>query len=224
MIIAIDGPSGSGKSSTAKAVAQRLGFLYIDTGAMYRAVTVAALEEKVALDEASLDPMLDRVAIDLSHKEGQLHVALNGRDVTQAIRAPEITQNVSAVSAVRIVRERMVEAQRRIARNFVSQGGGVILDGRDIGTVVFPNADLKIFLQADPEERARRRQKELQAKGIETPLQELLEAMAERDRKDSSRAIAPLKAAEDALIIDTTSLTFEEQVVQVVNLTSKIGT
>lgn len=224
MIIAIDGPSGAGKSSTAKATAQRLGFLYIDTGAMYRAVTLAALGEQIPYDAPNLDALLDSYTVDLHHIDGQLHVILNDRDVTALIRSHEVTQNVSAVSAVRIVRERMVEAQRRIARNFVSQGGGVILDGRDIGTVVFPNADLKIFLNADAEERARRRQRELVEKGIETPFQDVLNAMVERDRKDSVRAIAPLKQAEDAIVIDTTGLSLDEQVEQVVRLAMQHGT
>lgn len=224
VIVAIDGPAGAGKSTTAKAVSERLGFLYIDTGAMYRAVTLAFLRQGTPIDEAEAEGVVSRCRIDLRHVQGKQHVFLNGKDVSAAIRTPEVTQQVSAVSALWVVRERMVEMQREIARTFVSQGGGVVLDGRDIGTVVFPNADVKIFLQADPEARAKRRLVDLHAKGGQQTLEDVLQAMKERDAKDSSRTIAPLKKADDALVIDTTHVTFEEQVEKVVAIVNAAGT
>ncbi len=212
--IAIDGPAASGKSTTAREVARRLGYIYIDTGAMYRAITRAALDAGVDMNDADA---LERVArsskITLEIKEGQQHTFLNGRDVSGEIRTPEIDRNITPVATHPGVRRIMVEQQRQLAQN-----GGVVMDGRDIGTVVLPEAELKIFMEASIEARARRRLKE-QANGDPSITLENIKAdLARRDHADSTRADGPLKKAPDAVVIDTSNMSIEEQVETIVQL------
>lgn len=208
IIIAIDGPAGSGKSTTARLVAQKLGYIYIDTGAMYRALTLKVLESNVdPSDEDSIVKLAENTKIELVYENGNLKVILDDRDVTDKIRSPEVTSLVSIVSAHPKVRDIMVKKQRELGKD-----GGVVIDGRDIGTVVFPNADLKIFMTADVKERAKRRQKELLSQGFKIEIEKLIKEIEERDKIDSNREISPLKKADDAIEIDTTNLTIEEQV------------
>ncbi|HWP23555.1 MAG TPA: (d)CMP kinase [Candidatus Binatia bacterium] len=206
MIIAIDGPSGAGKSTLAKRLAKELGFIYLDTGAIYRALALKVLRRGVDLaDDTRLAELLRQTKIDLQERDGQLAVLLDGTDVAGEIRTPAVSQMASKVSALRIVRERLLDLQRGIGRK-----GSVVAEGRDIGTVVFPEAEVKIFLQASAEERARRRWAELRAAGREVDLAETLREMAERDKRDSERDLAPLCAAEDAIIIDSSNMTADE--------------
>ena len=208
LIIAIDGPAGSGKSTTARLLAKRLGYAYLDTGAFYRALTLKVLENDISLEDgAGVLQLAEITKIDLQPQEDQNRIWLDGRDVTQMIREPGVTNAVAPIAANPKVRAIMVEKQRAIGRN-----GGVVMEGRDIGTVVFPNADLKIFMQASLEARARRRQEELAAMGMARDLETLTEEMAHRDQKDSTRHVAPLVQAADAVLLDTTNLTIEQQV------------
>jgi len=201
LIVAIDGPAGAGKSTVAKRLAKELGYAYIDTGAMYRAFAWKALREKVDLeDERELGRVLRETGIELEDKDGRVRVFLDGVDITDRIRTPELSQMASKVSALGIVRERMVELQRAMGSR-----GGVVAEGRDIGTVVFPEADVKIYLDASPRERARRRFEELKVQGKPVTLEETLREIDERDRRDKERAVAPLRKAEDAVVIDSTS-------------------
>ena len=219
VIVAIDGPAGSGKSTTARLVAHRLGCLYLDTGAMYRAVALAFLRaDVVGSDGVAADRVLESMAIDMVLEGFGNRVLLNGEDVTEAIRRADVTSASSVVSALPAVRHKLVEEQRRIARNHEAQGRGVVLDGRDIGTVVFPAASTKVFLVADLSERARRRHAELAARGIEASIEEVMTDLEERDHRDRSRSIAPLRKADDAVELDTSQLTIEEQVDFVVDL------
>ena len=206
MIVAIDGTAGSGKSTTAKGVAEKLGFLYLDTGAMYRAATAAVLSASIdSDDESAVSDCVETIEIDFD-ESGRL-IFLNGMDVSQTIRGREVTQNVSAVSAYPRVRKRMVAMQREIAgyRDFV-------VEGRDIGTVVFPNADFKFFIVASIEERAKRRQKDLAGLGIEQTVNDIVKNLKRRDALDSSREVSPLTKSEDAVEVDTTSMTIEQQI------------
>ena len=206
MIVAIDGTAGSGKSTTAKGVAEKLGFLYLDTGAMYRAATAAVLSASIdSDDESAVSDCVETIEIDFD-ESGRL-IFLNGMDVSQTIRGREVTQNVSAVSAYPQVRKRMVAMQREIAgyRDFV-------VEGRDIGTVVFPNADFKFFIVASIEERAKRRQKDLAGLGIEQTVNDIVKNLKRRDALDSSREVSPLTKSEDAVEVDTTSMTIEQQI------------
>ncbi|GAB5519248.1 MAG: (d)CMP kinase [Rhodothermales bacterium] len=212
MIIAIDGPSGSGKSSTAKVVAKRLGYLFIDTGAMFRAVTWAMLERKLPMTEATAKRLLREFKLKMQPGDERVRVWVDTEEVTDAIRTPTVTENVSLVSSWASVRDAMLTLQRQLAVTQVQTSSGAVLDGRDIGTVVFPHADVKIFMIASPEVRAKRRHAELAAKGIDQPYADVLADLIERDRKDSSRAIAPLKQAEDAILLDTSGMSFEDQV------------
>jgi cytidylate kinase len=208
LVIAIDGPAGSGKSTTARLVADRLGLLHIDTGAMYRAVTVKVLERGVSPeDAAAISKLMDSTDVELRKSGSLLRVYLDGVDVTERIRDSDVTRSVSAVSRIRKVREAMVLRQRVLSER---QGG--VLEGRDIGTVVFPNADLKIFLVASLDERAKRRQDELRKRGTETTLETLKGDIVLRDSLDSTREESPLKRAQDAIELDTSGLTIEEQV------------
>lgn len=205
-IIAIDGPAASGKSTVAEKLAADLGYLYFDTGVMYRAVTLAALEKLQSVqDEKAVSALAEQVQIDVlppSLGDGRLYdVRLDDKDVTWAIRTPEIDQNVSQVSAYPQVRQAMTTQQRRIG-----QRGSVVMVGRDIGTVVFPEAELKIYLDASVEERARRRYRETVRRGQAADYDEILKAMKRRDKMDSSRKIAPLRPAEDAVIVNTDGL------------------
>ena len=204
VVLAIDGPAGSGKSTVAQRLAERLRFTYIDTGAMYRAVALWALRQKVdSSDMHRLEQLALAAEIELS--PGQ--VRLNGEQVTEAIRAPEVSLAASKVAVIPGVRRATVAKQRAIAGR-----ASVVMEGRDIGTVVFPDADVKIFLDAQPRERVRRRLLELQAKGEEVAESALAEQMEERDRRDSSRADSPLSQAPDAVYVDSTALTIEEVV------------
>jgi cytidylate kinase len=213
-IVAIDGPAGSGKSTTAKLVAERLGFYYIDTGAIYRALTLKVLRAEVdPTDEDGVAEVARAARIDVQFQSGEMRVFLEGEDVTQLLRQPEISQAISDVSANAAVRE----LGRKIQSELGNQGG-VVVEGRDIGTVVFPQAEYKFFLTADPSERARRRFQELKAQGVVTTLADVEAEIRRRDERDSTRALAPLKQAEDAIVVDTTHLTVEEQVVAIVDV------
>lgn len=212
-VIAIDGPAASGKSTTAKRSAEQLGFLHLDTGAMYRAVTLKVLREKIPLnDENGIRSMMEGTAIELRNPGGTLAVFLDGVEVSTEIRAEAVTRAVSAVSRLREVRTAMVREQRRSA-----QQSDIVAEGRDIGTVVFPDADLKFFMIAGIEARARRRQADLAAQGITMELDAIARAIHERDELDSTRSESPLRKAADAIEIDTSDLTIEEQVTMVVN-------
>ena len=201
MIIAIDGPAGSGKSTIAKLIAEDLGLVYLDTGAMYRLVTLKALNDGILGNLDKIIKMLDNLNIDI--KENGFY--LDDIDVSEEIRKPVVSENVSDIAAIREVREKMVDLQRKF-----SESKNVILDGRDIGTVVFPNADVKIFLIADAKERANRRYKELVAKGENVKIEEIYENILKRDKIDSTRKESPLKKANDAIEVDTTSKNIEE--------------
>ena len=209
--IAIDGPAGAGKSTIAKALAARLHYIYIDTGAMYRAIGLFVLRSGVSgEDREGVAALLPEIRLELCFQDGAQHILLNGEDVSQAIRTPQASAYASLVSAIPAVRSFLLDYQRSFARS-----NSVIMDGRDIGTVVLPQADCKIFLTAGSEARARRRFAELQAKGDETPYEEVLAAIRQRDLQDSSREAAPLKAAEDAVVVDTTACTLEESIEKV---------
>ncbi|KXT62188.1 (d)CMP kinase [Lactococcus sp. DD01] len=202
--IAVDGPASSGKSTVAKIVAQNLGIIYLDTGAMYRAATLVALQNKTEDPQKIIDVIKKKPIFFKNTADGQL-VFLGTEDITKIIRTNEVTQNVSKISALAPVREFLVAEQQRIADE-----GGIIMDGRDIGTVVLPHADLKIFLVASVDERAERRYKENLQKNIPTDLEKLKVEIAERDRKDSTRAVSPLKQAENAILLDSTGKTIDQ--------------
>ena len=212
MIIAIDGPAGSGKSTIAKLIAEDLGLVYLDTGAMYRLVTLKALNEGILGDFEKIKKMLNNLNIDI--KENGFY--LDNVDVSDEIRKPIVSENVSDIAAIREVREKMVDLQRKF-----SESKNVILDGRDIGTVVFPNANVKIFLVADAKERANRRYKELVKKGENVKIEEIYENILKRDEIDSTRKESPLKKAEDAIEVDTTSKNIEEVKNEILNIYSK---
>lgn len=205
--VAVDGPSGAGKSSLAKAIAAELHILYVDTGAIYRTIGCYARRQGVdAADTKAVIGLLPRVKIEMRYDgQGLQHMLLHGEDVTQEIRLPEMSLYASAVSAIPEVRSFLLEMQRDFARR-----SSVIMDGRDIGTVVLPHADVKIFLQADVEVRARRREKELQERGTPRPFEQVLAEMKERDYNDTHRSAAPLRAAEDAVTVDTSELDFQQ--------------
>lgn len=201
IVVAIDGPAGAGKSTIAKLAAEKLGYAYIDTGAMYRSVAWKFLQTGAAFDEGFISRLACTMVIDFKPEARVNRVFVDGTEVTDAIRTPEVTAIVSRVAAIGAVREAMVEQQRRMGIV-----GGVLMDGRDIGTVVFPNAQLKIFLTASVEERARRRYKEMLQKGQQVELAQLAADIAARDKADSERAIGPLRQAEDAILLDTSDM------------------
>ena len=214
MQVAIDGPASSGKSTISKLIAKKTNFLYLDTGAMYRATTLAFLRNNISVDdEKAIEKLLENLDISFKNTEDGQLVFLNGDDVTREIRDLEVTRKVSEVSAIKAVRVKLVQVQREIAENH-----SIIMDGRDIGTVVLPNAELKIFLVASVKERALRRYRENQEKGIELSLEKLEEEIAHRDFLDSTRKESPLKKADDAIEIDTTSLSIQEVVSKITNL------
>ncbi len=215
-IIALDGPAGSGKSTIAKVIAKNFGLTYLDTGAMYRMVALYILENNIDFNNvADVENILNNIKVDIIDDK----FILNGTDVSLEIRTPEVTKIVSPVSAIKAVRVKLVDLQREI-----SKGKKVILDGRDIGTVVFPNADLKVFLVASPEERAKRRVKDYASKGITEDFETVLKDILERDHTDSTRKESPLKKAEDAIEVDTSFLNIEESVQAISNLIKeKIG-
>lgn len=204
--IAIDGPAAAGKSTVAKIIAQKLSYIYVDTGAMYRSLTWKALREQVDLENQNeLYDLLKKTEIKLVNEEKQQKVYVDGFDVTEEIRRPDVTKHVSIVSKHELVRKEMVRRQQEIGKS-----GGVIMDGRDIGTHVMPNAEVKIFLLASVDERAERRHRENIEKGIESNLEQIKKDIAARDKLDTEREIAPLRKAEDAIEIDTTSLSIDE--------------
>ena len=205
MIVAIDGPSGAGKSTLAKRVAREFGFMYLDTGALYRALGLKVLRQGAEVaDDARMAELVKPTDIDLTERDGQLEVFLDGEEVSALIRTPEVSQMASRVSALKAVRLKLFELQRALARR-----GSVVAEGRDIGTVVFPEAEVKIFLDASARERARRRSEELRAVGRAVGIEETEREMEERDRRDRERELAPLRKAEDALTIDSSSLDAE---------------
>ena len=210
IIIAMDGHSSCGKSTMAKALAKKIGYTYIDTGAMYRAVTLYAMRRgfigKEGIDEEALRKEMPQIKITFGHENGQQYTILNGENVERQIRGMEVSSNVSPISAIGFVREALVELQREMGKQ-----GAIIMDGRDIGTTVFPNAELKIFVTASDEIRARRRFDELTLKGENPVYEDVLKNVRERDYIDSHRAVSPLRKADDAIVLDNSNLTFQEQ-------------
>ena len=218
MIIAIDGPAGSGKSTTARLVAKKLGFIYVDTGAMYRAVTLSWLtQEKPNIDEFIKN--LPSISLGINAQTNEQQTFLNGIDVSKEIRGREVTDNVSYISSIKTVREKMVEMQRNIGN-----AQSVVMDGRDIGTAVFPKAHLKIFMVADIRERAVRRLQEMKIQSMFPlpKLEDLMVTMKQRDEYDSSREIDPLRQADDAILLDTSNLTIEDQAQKIIELANSI--
>lgn len=213
-VVAIDGPAGSGKGTVTKLIAERLGFVTIDTGAMYRCVTVQALRNNILASETEkIEEMMKDISIDMKKENGVQKVFLNGEDVTKEIRTPIVDKNVSAFSALPIVRNKITPMQRKMGQN-----GNVIMEGRDIGTVVFPDADVKIYLDASDEEIARRRYKQNLERGIDVTYEQVLEDIKRRNELDSHREVAPLKKAEDAVYLDSTSLSIEQVVEKIIGI------
>lgn len=212
--IAIDGPASAGKSTVAKILAKKNGYIYCDTGAMYRALTLAAINNKIDMDsEEALMSLLNQLSISFTQEKDGQHVHLNDKDVTNEIRSNDVTNSVSKVSAYKTIREEMVIRQQKFA-----DSSSIVMDGRDIGTVVLPNADLKIFLVASVTERAERRYKENLSKGIESDFEKLKQEIADRDHYDSTRKNSPLVQAEDAILVDTSGLTIDEVVEKIEKL------
>jgi cytidylate kinase len=214
MQIAIDGPSGAGKSSIAKAIAARLGIVYVDTGALYRTVGYYVRAQGITREDSDgIVNCLPQISIEVRYENGAQHVYLNGEDLGDRIREPEISMYASAVSAVPAVRSFLLDTQRDIAAK-----NSVIMDGRDIGTVILPNADVKIFMTASDEARAKRRTLELQAKGMDVKFDDVMREMRERDHNDSTREVAPAVAADDAVLLDNSGMTVEESADAVIAL------
>ena len=210
-VVAIDGPAGSGKGTITKEVGKKLGLVNIDTGATFRCVALNMIQEQIKIEEEKkICEMLEKITIEID-ENGKIF--LNGEEVTKRIRQNDVNDLVSPISVIPMVREKLLEIQRKIA-----QGKNVIMEGRDIGTVVFPNADVKIYLDASPEERARRRLKQNEEKGITSSYEEVLKNILDRDKRDSSRKIAPLKQAQDAIYMDTTNMDIEEVVTKMVKI------
>lgn len=217
MIIAIDGPAASGKSTSARQVAMQLDFLYLDTGAMYRCVTLAFIEQGISLtDKNAVESLLNSIDVNLTEENGEPTAYLNGENVTSRIRSAEVTSAVSPVSAIPEVRETMVRLQRKIALH-----SDCVMEGRDIGSVVFPNADVKFFLVADSEVRAKRRQDDLRKLGEEKSVEELVKDIEARDVYDSTREHSPLQKAEDAIEIDTSQMNIDEQVSKMIEIVNQ---
>lgn len=205
LVVAIDGPAGAGKSTIAKVVAEKINYAYIDTGAMYRAVTWKFVQTGHAYEDEFIGELSEKMTIEFQPENGINHVFADGKEITDFIRTPEISKLVSPLSAIPRVRVAMVAQQRRMGEK-----GGVILDGRDIGTVVFPNAELKIFLTATADERAERRYKEMIEKGMQVTLENVKADIMQRDKQDSTRPVSPLKQADDAILLDSTGMTIDE--------------
>lgn len=223
MIIAIDGPAGSGKSTTSRAVAERLGFVYLDTGAMYRAVALAFLWlGREAVAEAAAEVLAD-LRLDLETAEDGTRVRLGSEDVTSRLRTEAVTRMSSRVSALPAVRRFLVDEQRRIVTEHAERGIGAVVEGRDIGTVVFPESELKIFLTASPDARAGRRAAEMRRSGVSAEETSVREDLQMRDSADSSRSVSPLQPARDAVVVDTTDLAFDAQVDLIVRLARERG-
>lgn len=218
LVIAIDGPAGSGKSTVSKKIAKALGLLYIDTGAMYRALTLKAIRERIGLEnEGALVSLASATKIDLEEAGGKLKVYLDGEDVAALIRTPELTNKVRYIARIPGVRQEMVKLQRAIGGRH-----GAVLEGRDIGTVVFPNADYKFYLDADVEERVRRRHRELMELGQKLDLEDMRKDVVVRDESDMKRSVGALKKASDAILIDTTDLTIDEVVDEMLRYINKV--
>ncbi|GAB6138423.1 (d)CMP kinase [Halanaerobaculum tunisiense] len=214
LTVAIDGPAGAGKSTVAKEVATRLGYIYVDTGAMYRAITYKALQADIDLEsETSLVSLAQQVKIRFQKQEGQDRVLLDGIDVTEEIRSSQVSNHVSLVSQVGGVREELVTTQRKIASQ-----SGVVMDGRDIGTVVVPKAEVKVFLTASVEERTKRRYEQLNSNRQDVSFSQLKQEIIRRDKLDRNREVSPLKQAQDAIKIDTTNLTIDQVVNKIISL------
>ena len=218
LVVAIDGPAGAGKSTVAKLAAKGLGYTYIDTGAMYRAVAWKTLQQKADVTDALILDVARDIDVRLAYANGVTQVFVDGQDITGEIRTPEVSHIVSQVAALGPVREKMVDLQRRMATE-----GGVLMDGRDIATHVLPDADVKIFLTASIEERAQRRWKEMKEKGYDMSLEELQKDIAARDKADSEREISPLVQADDATLLDTTGLSIDEVVARILAMCSEAG-
>ncbi|MDT8324712.1 MAG: (d)CMP kinase [Bacteroidota bacterium] len=217
-IIAIDGPAGSGKTTTARALARELGFIYVDTGAMYRAVALYVRRKGVSMDDReAICALLPEVDIRLERKGGEQHTLLGGENVEAHIRTQEMSKAASDISAIPCVREAMVDLQRRAGRG----GAGAVLEGRDIGTVVFPDSPCKVFLVADARTRAERRKLQLEEKGISGDLATIQREIEERDRNDAAREHSPLRKAPDAIEVETTNTTIDEQVSMILSLVGK---
>ncbi len=217
--IAIDGPSGAGKSTVAKMLAGRLGYIYVDTGALYRALGLLTLESGVdPSDTSAVISLLDNAEVNFGHIDGQQHVFLNGEDVSDRIRTPEVASAASTVSAIPEVRKFLLHLQRDIARN-----NSIIMDGRDIGTVILPDATYKIYMTATPAERARRRLADLRAKGEDVTYEQVLHQINQRDYNDSHRAVSPLRKAEDAVFLDNTGMDEEGSVAGVLSIMRQKG-
>ena len=216
LIVAIDGPAGSGKSTSAKLVAQKLGYLYIDTGAMYRAITFLSIKKKLESEKDIVD-LAESADINLKFEKGCTEVIVNNNDITDELRTYEVNKKVSIISKIEGVRKALVKKQREYA----ARNTGIVMEGRDIGTVVFPEADVKIFLTATLEQRVDRRAKEYKSKGISIPIENVKENLIQRDRIDSTREVSPLTKATDAVEIDTSSVTIEKQVELIINEVKK---
>ncbi len=220
LIIAIDGPAGSGKSTSAKFIAKKLGYLYIDTGAMYRAITFHALENGAIGNKSRIVELARKCKIELSYDEGEVVVILNNRNISKEIRSAEVNSNVSNVSKISEVRKLMVEKQREMA---AKKGSGIVMEGRDIGTVVFPDADVKIFLTAALDTRANRRANEYFEKGSKVLVDDIKSNLSNRDKIDSSRNDSPLIKASGAVEVDTTNITIDEQVNHILEAVKKVA-
>lgn len=217
MMVAIDGPAGAGKSAAARAAAKELGFIYVDTGALYRAVGLFVLRRGISpTDSASVIALLDEIDEEIRYIDGEQRVFLNGEDVSELIRTEEVSAAASGVSAIPQVRAFLYHTQRDIAEK-----NNVIMDGRDIGTAILPEAEVKIFLTASPKERAGRRVHQLAEKGVAADFDEVLKEIIERDENDSTRAAAPLARAKDAVLIDNTEMTFEQSVAKIKQLVAE---
>lgn len=216
-VVAVDGPAGSGKGTITREVAKKMNLINIDTGAMYRCVTLLMIRQNIKLeDKEKIKEILDKIDIKFGIENGEQKVYLNSEDVSLLIRTKEVNEFVSPVSTLKIVRERLADMQREMSKAI-----DVIMEGRDIGTNVFPNANVKIYLDATPEERAKRRFKQNEEIGIQIPYEEILESVKNRDYIDSHREISPLKQAEDAIYIDSTNMSIDEVVEEIVNIIKK---
>jgi cytidylate kinase len=220
VIIAIDGPAGSGKSSTAREVARRLGALFVDTGAMYRAMALKAIQSSTNPEDSEFDAIVAGTRVALESVENRTRVLLDGADVSDKIRSESVSSMSSRVSKRSDVRERMVDLQRKTAFDHVARGGSVVMEGRDIGTVVFPEADFKFFVTASAEVRAKRRAEQLGLKGEIVDPASLLKEIRQRDDRDSNREMSPLRQSDDAVLVDTSNTTFEEQVENILDVIS----